>query len=202
MLFLNYETIIDPILKDIRELVVKTSGMKAGDKALDVCCGTGAQSLIYARHGVTSSGIDNNPDMIAIANKNKARCKLGNASFILGDAGELPYGDNNFDYVSVSFAIHDKEGDLKDKIIGEMKRVVKDKGTLIFIDFNTPLPGSAYGLMVRLVEFLAGGSHYQGFKEYNSSGGLDMLVKEHNLCIKSRDSLKKGIAIIVTAQKN
>lgn len=202
MLFINYETVIDPILKDLRELVPETVGMKAGDSVLDVCCGTGAQVLEYARHGINSQGLDNSPEMIATANKNRTRYGLKNASFTLGDARELPYDDNHFDYVSVSFAIHDKEGRLKDEIVSEMKRVAKENGTLIFIDFSTPLPKNIYGLMVRFIEFAAGGSHYRGFKEYSSNGGLDALIKKHNLHIKSRNFLKKGIALLVTAGKS
>jgi len=199
MSLLNYENVIDPVLKNIRELVPETAGMKAGDSVLDVCCGTGAQVLIYARHGINSQGLDNSPEMIAIANKNKARYGLNNTSFTLGDALKLPYEDNHFDYVSVSFAIHDKEYPLRDEIISEMKRVSKKDGTLVFIDFNNPLPKSLYGLMVRFIEFLAGGSHYRSFKEYNSSGGLAAILKNHRLSVKSNTVLKKGIALIVTA---
>jgi len=173
--------------------------MKEGGKALDVCCGTGAQSLVYARHGIISYGIDNSPDMIATANNNKARHKLANASFMLGDAGSLPYEDNYFDYVSISFAIHDKEYPLRDEIISEMKRVSKKDGMLIFIDFNNPLPKNLYGLAVRFIELLAGGSHYRGFKEYNSNGGLSSILKKHELSIKSKTTYKGGIAVLMTA---
>jgi ubiquinone/menaquinone biosynthesis C-methylase UbiE len=197
-----YEKAIDPILKDIRELVPEAAGIKEGGKALDVCCGTGAQSLIYARHGIISYGIDNSPDMIATANKNKTRYKLDNAFFTLGDAGKLPYEDNYFDYVSISFAIHDKECPLRDRIIGEMKRVSKEDGALVFIDFNNPLPRNLYGFAVRFIEFLAGGSHYRGFREYNSNGGLPYILTNHGLKVKSNTVIKKGIAIIVTARKS
>ena len=91
MSFLSYENVIDPILKNIRELVPDVAGMKEGKNALDVCCGTGAQVLVYAQKGINSQGLDNNPEMIEIANKNKARYGLNNASFTLGDAGNLPY---------------------------------------------------------------------------------------------------------------
>jgi len=202
MSLLSYETIIDPILKDLRELVPETAGMKAGSRVLDVCCGTGAQTLIYARHGIDAQGLDNNPEMIAIANKNKDRYRLKNSNFTLGNARELPYEDYYFDYVSVSFAIHDKEYPLRDEIISEMKRVSKKDGTLVFIDFNNPLPKNFYGLAVRFVEFLAGGSHYRGFREYNSNGGLVSILKRHGLKIKSQDVLKKGIAVIATAVKS
>ena len=182
MLFLNYETIIDPVLRDLRKLVAGIAGIKTGDRVLDVCCGTGAQVLEYARMGINSTGVDNNPDMIKTALKNRAK-------------------DNLFDYVSVSFAIHDKENPLRDEIITEMKRVVKEKGTLVFIDFKVPLPSNIYGLAVKAIEFMAGGSHYRGFRQYHSDGGLDTILKKHDLRLKSSESLKKGIALVATAEK-
>jgi hypothetical protein len=36
---LNYSTIVDPILKDVRNCVTELSGIKAGDRVLDVGCG-------------------------------------------------------------------------------------------------------------------------------------------------------------------
>ncbi|MGD0352772.1 MAG: hypothetical protein ABSB38_04695 [Dehalococcoidia bacterium] len=41
MLLFNYSTIIDPILKDVRTCVAELYGIKAGDRVLDVGCGTG-----------------------------------------------------------------------------------------------------------------------------------------------------------------
>jgi ubiquinone/menaquinone biosynthesis C-methylase UbiE len=41
VLLFNYSTIVDPILKDVRTCVAELSGVKAGDRVLDVACGTG-----------------------------------------------------------------------------------------------------------------------------------------------------------------
>ncbi|GAH19404.1 unnamed protein product, partial [marine sediment metagenome] len=42
-----YSIFIDPFLQDIRTYISKFSGMKRGDKVLDVCCGTGDQVFYY-----------------------------------------------------------------------------------------------------------------------------------------------------------
>ena len=63
MLLFNYSTIIDPILKDVRNCVVELSGVKAGDRVLDVGCGTGDQVFHYEQKGATASGVDRNPHM-------------------------------------------------------------------------------------------------------------------------------------------
>jgi hypothetical protein len=41
---LNYSTIIDPLLKEVRTCVFEPSGVKAGDWVLDSKCGMGDQA--------------------------------------------------------------------------------------------------------------------------------------------------------------
>ena len=64
MLLFNYSTIVDPILKDIRICVAELSSIKAGDRVLDVGCGTGDQSFHYEQKGAIATGVDRNPNMI------------------------------------------------------------------------------------------------------------------------------------------
>jgi ubiquinone/menaquinone biosynthesis C-methylase UbiE len=47
VLLFNYSTLFDPIVKDVRICVAGLSGVKAGDRVLDVCCGTGDQVFHY-----------------------------------------------------------------------------------------------------------------------------------------------------------
>jgi len=167
--------------------------MKAGDKVIDVCCGTGAQVLEYGRHGIIATGIDSSQDMLKIATKNRMRQKAVNVSFQLADATNLPFPDGYFDYATVSFGLHDKEKPIRYQIIFEMKRVVKQNGALILVDFQVPLPMNAWAVFARVIEFLAGGSHYRGFKDYLANGGLDDILKNHALREEYRAYLKSGL---------
>jgi ubiquinone/menaquinone biosynthesis C-methylase UbiE len=128
----SYENTIDPVLKNIRQAMPEFAGMKPGDQVLDVCCGTGAQVIEYARNGIMATGIDTGETMIKSGIKNKTRMNLININFILADATALPFGGGMFDYVSVSFGIHDKDPITRNKIVSEMKRVVKPEGFLVF----------------------------------------------------------------------
>src|SRR4030043_427614 len=181
MFMFNYGTLVDPLLRDLRRFIPEFSGMKAGDKVIDVCCGTGAQVLEYGRHSIISTGIDNSQDMLKIATRNRMRQKAVNVSFQLADAANLPFPDDYFDYATVSFGLHDKEKPIRYKIIFEMKRIVKQDGDLILIDFQVPLPRNAWAVFARAIEFLAGGSHYRGFKDYLANRGLDDILKNHAL---------------------
>ena len=57
-------------------------------------------------------------------------------------------------------------------------------------------------MIVRTIEFIAGGSHYQGFKDYIENGGLNNILEDHQLVKEKVDYLKSGIAVIVKAKLN
>lgn len=197
MLGFIYPTVIDPLLRDIRIYTVKFSGMKAGDRVLDVCCGTGDQAFHYAKAGIMATGIDLNPGMIKLARKDKRRQELKNVSFQIADALNLPFEDNFFDYASISLALHETERTERDKIISEMKRVVKKDGALIFIDFPVPLPKNKWLYLIKALEFIAGRDHFRYFKDYIEQGGIDEILKKNQLPEEKRDYLNDGLITIV-----
>jgi ubiquinone/menaquinone biosynthesis C-methylase UbiE len=199
MFMFNYANLVDPLLRDVRRFTPEFSGIKAGDRVIDVCCGTGAQVLEYGRRGAAAIGIDIDPNMLKITTNNLSRQKAVNVSFRLADATSLPFPDGYFDYASISLGLHDKEKPVQYQIISEMKRVVKQDGAFIFIDYQVPLPGNAYGVLARAIESLAGGSHYQNFKAYLAGGGLDDILKNHGLQEERRTYLKRGLLIVTKA---
>jgi len=191
----NYETLVDPLLRDLRKFTPEFSGMKAGDKVIDVCCGTGAQVLEYGSRGIVATGIDISPSMLKIATRNKMRQKAVNVSFQLADAIKLPFPNGYFDYASISLGLHDKGKPTRYKIISEMKRIVKQNGALILIDFQVTLPRNVWGMSARAIEFLAGWSNYQSFRDYLSNGGLEDILKNHGLREECRVYLKSGLIV-------
>jgi ubiquinone/menaquinone biosynthesis C-methylase UbiE len=195
MFMFNYETLVDPLLRDIRKYIPEFSGMRAGDKVVDVCCGTGAQVLEYGRRGIVATGIDISPSMLKIAMRNIRRQKAVNVSFQLADATSLPFPDGYFDYASISLGLHDKEKPIRYQIISEMKRVIKQDGTLILVDFQAPLPRNVWGVSARAIEFLAGRSHYQGFRDYLANGGLEDILENNGLREECKNYLKNGLLV-------
>jgi len=200
MLFLNYSTIIDPLLRDLRAYAIDFSGVKAGDRVLDVCCGTGDQVYYYAKAGIIADGIDLDPKMLKLARKDKRNPGLTGVSFQLADAQYLPFKDNSFNSASISFALHEKERASRDKIIAEMKRVVRKDGALIFLDFQVPLPKNLLPHLVKVIEFFAGRNHYLYFKDYIGQGGLDVLLARNHLAEAKRSYLNGGLMTIIKSR--
>ena len=149
--------------------------------ALDVCCGTGALALHYARMGITAAGIDLNPRVIEVAENKRRKLGLSNVSFQTANALDLPFEDNLFDYASISMSLHEKERADRDRIISEMKRVVKEEGALVYIDYKIPLPRILVSSTIKAIEFIAGREHYRCFNDYVKQGGLSELLKKNHL---------------------
>ena len=192
MLLFNYSTLVDPLFKDVRICVVELSGVKAGDRVLDVGCGTGDQVFHYEQKGAIATGVDQNPNMIELAERNRKRRGFNHGTFRLASATELPFPDGYFDCASISLALHEMERDERNRAVSEMKRVVKKKGTLIFIDFQVPLPKNSIGYLIKAMEFIAGRDNQRCFRDYLAQGGLNGLLKEHQLTRQKEALLKSG----------
>jgi ubiquinone/menaquinone biosynthesis C-methylase UbiE len=192
VLLLNYSTVIDPLLKEVRTCVVGLSGVKAGDRVLDIGCGTGDQVFHYAQKGAIAAGVDRNPNMIELAESIKKKRGYNQTTFRVASAAELPFPDGYFDCASISLALHEMERGERTRAVAEMKRVVKNKGTLIFIDFQVPLPGNFIGYGIKAIEFVAGRENYRCFKDYLAQGGLKGILKEAKLLPQKEVLLLSG----------
>jgi ubiquinone/menaquinone biosynthesis C-methylase UbiE len=197
MFLLNYTHLIDPLFKDVRSFLPEFAGMKALDRVIDVCCGTGAQVIEYGRRGIAATGIDLDPNMVKTAGGNRVKYHMDNVSFQLADAAALPFPDGFFSAASISMALHDKEKPLQNRIVAEMKRVVERGGSLVFVDYNVPLPLHIWAVTARIIEFSVGGTHYRSFKRYLADGGLGGVLKMAGLREEKRVYLKSGLLAVV-----
>lgn len=109
---------------------------KVKDKyVLDVASGTGIFARWLAKHGAYSvTCIDATPGMIEQA-KNSCQTEGYNDNiftFMQGDALNMPFEDNSFDFVASRLAIHHFPNPIQN--IKEMKRVMKPGGILCIVD--------------------------------------------------------------------
>jgi ubiquinone/menaquinone biosynthesis C-methylase UbiE len=106
-------------------------------RVLDVCVGTAASSLLVASHNPKNRivGIDISDAMMAVARRKIAHKKLVNLEVQNMSADALQFADNSFDVVMISFALHEFQNELREKIFQEVARVLKPGGTFCVIDF-------------------------------------------------------------------
>lgn len=172
-----FYTIFDYILREARTNVLEMAQIKKQDKILDVCCGTGAQAVLFSQKSDFVYGIDLDARMIEFAINRKSNIRFGVAY-----AENIPFPSEYFDVVSITLALHEKDEELRKLVFSEIKRVVKKDGRIIIADFNYPLP--FFGFLVRIIERMAGKHHFNSFKNYLSLGGLNNLeIKEQDFAI-------------------
>ncbi len=119
-----------------KRFAIEVSGVKAGDKVLDVAGGSGDLSRLFNQKvGPTGQVIltDINASMLAVG-----RDRLIDDGVAVPplqcDAEKLPFPDNYFDCVIVAFGLRNMTH--KDQALAEMRRVLKTGGRLLVLEFS------------------------------------------------------------------
>ena len=116
------------------------TGLKPGDRVLDVACGTAELSLKTAqqvRPGGKVTGIDFSEEMMEIGRKKVAASPYGSmVELQFGDAMNIQFSDNTFDAATIGFALRNV-ADIP-KTLAEMTRVVKPGGRVVSLELSKP----------------------------------------------------------------
>ena len=119
-----------------KRFAVEISGVKAGDKVLDIAGGSGDLSKLFAKKvGSTGQVIltDINASMLAVGRDRMIDAGL-NVPALQCDAEKLPFPDNHFDCVIVALGLRNMTH--KDKALAEMQRVLKVGGRLLVLELS------------------------------------------------------------------
>lgn len=163
--------------------------LKPPKKILDVATGTGAQAYELAKQGYTVVGIDLSPEMLQQAKK-KLSSKL-KLSFQQADATDLPFKANEFDATSISLGLHDMPYEVDIKVLKEIKRVTKNNGKILIVDYNEPKKH----WMAKLAFPIINAYETKNWRPFVERG-LDSLLNEVGLKIQ-KETNYLGLAQIV-----
>jgi demethylmenaquinone methyltransferase/2-methoxy-6-polyprenyl-1,4-benzoquinol methylase len=114
-----------------RRAVVQAVAPRPGERVLDLAAGTGTSSQPFADRRAHVVPCDFSLGMLRVGKR--ARPRLG---FTAGDATRLPFADDTFDAVTVSFGLRnivDPDAGLR-----EMLRVTRPGGRLVVCEFSHP----------------------------------------------------------------
>jgi ubiquinone/menaquinone biosynthesis C-methylase UbiE len=120
-----------------RRSLVELAGIKAGDRVLDVGCGTGSLAIAAAKVVGTAGsvvGIDPSPEFIVRAAKKAGRA--GNVRFVTGAAQDLPFDDASFDVALCTLVFHQLPPDGIHAAVAEMVRILKPGGRVMIVDIG------------------------------------------------------------------
>jgi demethylmenaquinone methyltransferase / 2-methoxy-6-polyprenyl-1,4-benzoquinol methylase len=118
--------------------VAKLAAVEPGNRALDLCCGTGDISFALAQRGAETTGLDFSPQMLEVAagRQRHFKSQTANLKFLQGDAQQLPFPGNSFDIIIVGYGLRNLTS--WERGLDEMFRVAKPGARLIVLDFGKP----------------------------------------------------------------
>ena len=117
------------ILESQHAVLLRALAPIGGRRVLDVGTGTGRAALAFAREGAIVTGVDASQEMLAVAEREAAEQHLP-ATFRVGDAHRLPFGDREFDAaVSLRVIMHTPNWR---RCVGELCRVSSGRVVLDF----------------------------------------------------------------------
>jgi len=111
--------------------VIRSLGIEAGAKVLEIGVGTGLSLEAYPR-AAQVTGIDLAPDMLERAQERIDRQGLRNITLEQGDALALRFPDDSFDYV-LAFHVVSVVPDAK-RLMAEAQRVCRPGGRIVVIN--------------------------------------------------------------------
>ena len=114
-----------------RRKVVEMVDPQPGETVLDLAAGTGTSSAPFAAAGATVVPCDFSIGMLTVGKEERS-----DLPFVAGDGMQLPFADDTFDAVTISFGlrnIHDPVQGLR-----EMLRVTRGGGRIVVCEFSTP----------------------------------------------------------------
>jgi ubiquinone/menaquinone biosynthesis C-methylase UbiE len=125
------------LLAPAAEVLVDAAGVVAGDRVLDVACGTGNAALIAAARGAAVTGVDESARLLELAAE-RARAAGAEARFLTGRAEALPVEDAAFDVVLSSFGVIFAEEPAR--AAGEMVRAARPGGVIALTSWRPEGP--------------------------------------------------------------
>lgn len=114
-----------------RRAMVSAVDPQPGDLVLDLAAGTGCSSEPFGEHGATAVPCDFSLGMLTEGKRTRP-----GLLFTAGDATRLPFADDTFDAVTISYGLRN----IVDPLAGlrEMRRVARPGGRLVVCEFSHP----------------------------------------------------------------
>lgn len=118
-----------------RKAVVDAVDARPGQKVLDLAAGTGTSSQPFADRGAVVVPCDFSLGMLRVGKQHRPHL-----AFTAGDGTRLPFADDTFDAVTISFGLRnivDPDAGLR-----ELLRVTRPGGRLVVCEFSHPTNGA------------------------------------------------------------
>ncbi|BDI21365.1 class I SAM-dependent methyltransferase [Herbiconiux sp. L3-i23] len=120
-----------------RAATTKAVDPRPGERILDLAAGTGTSSAALAKSGAEIVAADFSAGMLEVGRRRNAGVR--NLTFVHADALDLPFEDDEFDAVTMSFGLRNVED--THTALSELYRVTKPGGRIVICEFSRPVNG-------------------------------------------------------------
>lgn len=114
-----------------RRATVEAVAPRPGERILDLAAGTGTSSAPFAEAGAHVFPTDLSMGMLRVGKRQQP-----GLSFVNADALHLPYADDSFDAVTISYGLRNVED--THAALTELLRVTRPGGRIVVNEFSTP----------------------------------------------------------------
>ena len=124
-----------------KRFTIDCSGVRKGQKVLDLAGGTGDLTAKFSRIVGQTGQVtlaDINDSMLKVG-RSKLRDMgiVGNVSYVQANAEELPFPDNHFDLITIAFGLRNVTD--QNQALASIFRVLKPGGRLLILEFSKPI---------------------------------------------------------------
>ena len=123
-----------------KKITIEYSSVRKGQKVLDLAGGTGDLTAKFSQ-------LVGDDGLVVLADINESMLKVGrdklrdkglfkNIEYVQANAEELPFANNYFDCITISFGLRNVTD--KEKALRSMWRVLKPGGRLLILEFSKP----------------------------------------------------------------
>ncbi|HDS3819172.1 bifunctional demethylmenaquinone methyltransferase/2-methoxy-6-polyprenyl-1,4-benzoquinol methylase UbiE [Morganella morganii] len=124
-----------------KRFTIDASGVRRGQRVLDLAGGTGDFTAKFSRMVGENGQVilaDINDSMLKMGReKLRNHGVVGNVNYVQANAEELPFPDDYFNCIIISFGLRNVTD--KDKALCSMFRVLKPGGRLLVLEFSKPV---------------------------------------------------------------
>ncbi|WP_323840257.1 bifunctional demethylmenaquinone methyltransferase/2-methoxy-6-polyprenyl-1,4-benzoquinol methylase UbiE [Photorhabdus africana] len=124
-----------------KRVAIDASGVRRGQRILDLAGGTGDLTAKFSRIVGEKGEVvlaDINESMLKVGREKLRDVGIvGNVSYVQANAEALPFPDNYFNCITISFGLRNVTE--KEKALRSMFRVLKPGGRLLVLEFSKPL---------------------------------------------------------------
>ncbi|WP_230470454.1 bifunctional demethylmenaquinone methyltransferase/2-methoxy-6-polyprenyl-1,4-benzoquinol methylase UbiE [Lujinxingia vulgaris] len=195
-----------------RNKAVKALQLPEGARFLDLATGTADLAIASAkRHrDLDVVGLDPSAEMLANGRVKVSKANLeGRVELVLGDAQDLPFEDDSFDGVAISFGIRNVPD--RRKALQEMNRVARPGGRIVILELSEPRQGLLasparfyiHHVVPRIGGLISGSKEYRYLQEsiaaFPTADAFAQLMREVGLTNVNASPLSFGAVNLFTA---